>query len=401
MQEVRNFVRKTIDAFNRRDSDAVCSLIMLGEGDPNLQQLQSALYDMTDESIRATVQQEIKNESRQLKDLISNYLVFTIASCLEKSSMVDVYELLSACYGSFLSLYVAQDAQWLSLLMMNLSYSLVDWAIIADQENPNAKELRISDAASKHLSKAINIVISDKTSNTVEESKRVSLYYLANLMFRIYFKLKSTRLMPTLINNISKAGADLSQYPMSQRVTHQYYLGRYHLYQLDLRRAERELDFAFRNRPDFVHDEYTDKITFSNGRLILIYLTACRLCLGRIPSTQLLQEYNLYTFFGPLITAIKSGNLKLLHQTLAIPQFVSWFVKKEIYFLLKEKLDTLTGDNTYDILDIECITASLLDQGYIKGYIHSKKKILVLGKTNPFPIVYSVEVMEEVIDTHK
>lgn len=46
MQEVRNFVRKTIDAFNRKDSDAVCSLIMLDEGEPNLQQLQNALYNV-------------------------------------------------------------------------------------------------------------------------------------------------------------------------------------------------------------------------------------------------------------------------------------------------------------------------------------------------------------------
>lgn len=50
MQEVRNFVRKTIDAFNRKDGDAVCSLIVLGEGEPNLQQLQSALYNVRNRS---------------------------------------------------------------------------------------------------------------------------------------------------------------------------------------------------------------------------------------------------------------------------------------------------------------------------------------------------------------
>ncbi|KAF9981930.1 hypothetical protein BGZ75_006705 [Mortierella antarctica] len=57
---------------------------------------------------------------------------------------------------------MAQDAQWLTPLLMNLSYSLVDWAILADKENPDAKELKISDAAAKHLSRAFNMVISDK-----------------------------------------------------------------------------------------------------------------------------------------------------------------------------------------------------------------------------------------------
>jgi hypothetical protein len=112
---------------------------------------------MTDESIRSTVQKEAKTDSRQLKELISNYLVFTIASCLNKSTMIGVYEHLSTCYGygnaclvhfsqilaasliacdsktldrSFLSLYTPPDAQWLTPLLMNLSYSLVDWAII-------------------------------------------------------------------------------------------------------------------------------------------------------------------------------------------------------------------------------------------------------------------------------
>ncbi|KAK3827784.1 MAG: hypothetical protein J3Q66DRAFT_321083 [Benniella sp.] len=433
MQEVRNYVRKAVEAFSMKDSDAFRSLIMLEEGDPNLQQLQNALYNMTDESIRSTVQKEANTDSRQLKELISNYLVFTIASCLNKSTMIDVYEHLSTCYGSFLSLYTPPDAQWLSSLLTDLSYSLVDWAIVADQESPNAKELRISDAASKHLSRAINIVINDKVSTELFESKKTALYYLANLMFRVYFKLKSTRLMPTLINNIAKASVDLSQYPMSQQVTHQFYLGRYHLYQLDLRRAERELSFAFRNRPSLTNDQDSDRIIYNNGRLMLLYLTACRLCLGLFPSEQLLHEYDLHSYFAPLMTAIKTGNLNLLHQTLSTPIFVAWFVKKEIYFLLKEKLDVLcwrslirrtclvsrslsnppqmrvpldglldvvralTSDTSYDIFDVECITASLLDQGYIRGYIHSKKKVLVLSKANPFPTAYSVEVIEEVL----
>ncbi|KAF9940288.1 hypothetical protein BGZ65_007544 [Modicella reniformis] len=433
MQEVRNFIREASGAFSRKDSNGICSLIMLDEGNPNLQQLQSALYNMTEDSIRTIVQKETKIESRQIKDFISHYLIFTIASCLNKPSMADVYELLSSCYGTFLSFYMPADAQWLTALLMNLSYSLIDWAILADQENPHAKELRISDAAAKHLSRAFNIVISDKVPNELEESKKMALYYLANLMFRVYFKLKSTRLMPTMIANISKAGVELSQYPMNQQVTHHYYLGRYHLYQLDLRRAERELSFAFRNCPIPSQDEETDRVIYNNSRLILMYLTACRLCLGRVPSGELLQAYDLHTYFTPLVTAVQFGNLALLRQTLTTPDLMFWFVRKEIYLLLKEKLTvlcwrslirriclvsrrptdppqmrvqlgallhiarTLTGDETYDIFDVECITASLLDQGYIKGYIHSQKKILVLGKTNPFPTIYTVEVIEEVL----
>ncbi|KAF9344172.1 hypothetical protein BGX26_004701, partial [Mortierella sp. AD094] len=71
---------------------------------------------------------------------------------------------------------------------MNLSYSLVEWAVYADEERPQAKELKISDAFGKHLSKALNIIISDKSSNELEDSKKMALYYVANLSFRVHFK---------------------------------------------------------------------------------------------------------------------------------------------------------------------------------------------------------------------
>lgn len=36
--------------------------------------------------------------------------------------------------------------------------------------------------------------------------------------------------------------------------------------------------------------------------------------------------------------------------------------------------------------EIECIIANLIYKGHLKGYISHSKKVLVLSKTNPFPI---------------
>ncbi|KAG0071927.1 hypothetical protein BGZ90_012086 [Linnemannia elongata] len=430
MQAIRSFVREVVQAYKQKDKNAICDLISLDSSSERVEQLSQVLYDMTEESIRSTVAADCESldAPRPLKDLITNYLIFTIASCLDTSDLADVYELLSTCYGSFLGLYTAFDAQWLTPLLMNISYSLVDWATLADKENPTAKELKVSDAAAKHLSRAFNVVISDKTSNDLKDSKKMALYYLANLTFRVYFKIQSTRLLPTMIANISKAGVKLEQYPMSQQVTHRYYLGRYYLYQLDLRSTERHLAFAFRNcPPQNPHDpQSNNEVTYNNARLILIYLVAARLCLGIFPSQQLLRAYDLEVYFSTLIRAVKLGDLGLLDNHLDSPEILGWFVKKEIYFLLKEKLrvlcwrslirrvwllnagqprvdlnllvsvgQLLIKDGSFDIWDVECITASLLDQGYIRGYIHSEKKILVVSKTNSFPLVSSVEVAEE------
>lgn len=40
--------------------------------------------------------------------------------------------------------------------------------------------------------------------------------------------------------------------------------------------------------------------------------------------------------------------------------------------------------------DIESLIVSLLEQGYIKGYIAPDKKLIVLKKQNPFPLPYHV-----------
>ncbi|KAF9924559.1 hypothetical protein FBU30_005506 [Linnemannia zychae] len=164
IQVIKSFVQETAQAYNHKDKDAICDLIKVDGSSERVEQLSEALYDMTEESIRSTVAAECDSldAPRALKDLITNYLNYTLAACLDSSDPADVYELLSTCYGSFLGLYNAFDAQWLTPLVMNLSFSLVDWAMSADKEYPNAKELKVSDAAAKHLSRAFNIVISDK-----------------------------------------------------------------------------------------------------------------------------------------------------------------------------------------------------------------------------------------------
>ncbi|KAF9912232.1 hypothetical protein BX616_010368, partial [Lobosporangium transversale] len=98
MEQVRTFVRETITAFNDKDTDGMLDQIILEEDNPRLTQLHQALYNMSEESVRTVVLKTMGDDNRPLRDLITNYLIFTIASALETSSMVDVYDLISACY---------------------------------------------------------------------------------------------------------------------------------------------------------------------------------------------------------------------------------------------------------------------------------------------------------------
>ncbi|KAF9970776.1 hypothetical protein BGZ73_006470 [Actinomortierella ambigua] len=452
MDGIRAFLANVSTVFATRNEDAASDLLTVNQDNDNLAALEQHLSLVTDDQIRRLCANHAeKSDVRGLADLVTNYLLYCKIASNMDADPVEIYAAMSALYGSFLTVFtVTPEAQWLAGVLMNFSSSIVYWAIQADYTNPNAKELKVSDVVGKHFSRALNIVISDKTGNPTQSSKKKALYYLANQSLRCYFRLHSTRLIPTLISNISKANVDLREYPMSEQVTHRYYLGRYHLYKLDLRKAEHHLAFAFRNC-EYSDLDYPDPerggtaVSFRNRRLILIYLAACRLCLGILPKPGLLQTFGIDTYFAPLVYAVKFGDLRQLRQSLSLDDHSSssvalWFVRKEIYFLLVEKLTLLcwrsllrrmcllstsssgqmrvdlrvmlqviqallrtppaqtstTGEEAeeeeYDLSDIEAIVVSLLDQGYIRGYIHAVRKILVLGKNNPFPAVHSIEV---------
>lgn len=68
----------------------------------------------------------------------------------------------------------------------------------------------------------------------METSKRLGIFHVTNLAFKVYFKLNTTRMCQTFMNNIKTGGVDLKQYPISEQVTYRYYLGRYALYHVKL-----------------------------------------------------------------------------------------------------------------------------------------------------------------------
>ncbi|RUS32590.1 hypothetical protein BC938DRAFT_474998 [Jimgerdemannia flammicorona] len=212
----------------------------------------------------------------------------------------------------------------------------------------------------------------------------------------------------------------MNDYPVGQQVTYRYYVGRYYLYQHQLRKAEKELEFAFRR---------CTRHHYKNKRHILIHLLTAKLILGYRPTSQLLERYKLVDLFGPLIQAMLSGNVA--QYVTALDAHMEWFLRMKSYLLLKERgkvivwrnlfrkvylitrepnrnkirmencliaLRISTQDPSYDEMDTEALLVTLLDQGYMKGYLHHYQSIAVMSNQRPFPPVASVHVTTEVYD---
>lgn len=135
--------------------------------------------------------------------------------------------------------------------------------------------------------------------------------------------------------------------------------------------------------------------------------------------------------FIPLMLAMQKGDFQGFH--LHLEKHEEWFCKYEIYMYLSQRCDIIlyrslfrrtfmlsvttaqktpnvklvkllcalkwaTRDDGWDLVDCESLCVSLIDMGYIKGYIHHQNQVLVLDKKDErkfgFPDVSSIHVAQ-------
>ncbi|KAI9259305.1 hypothetical protein BY458DRAFT_534975 [Sporodiniella umbellata] len=148
--------------------------------------------------------------------------------------------------------------------------------------------------------------------------------------------------------------------------------------------------------------------------------------MGYFPRLGLLAKYQLLDLYGPLLEAIKRGDMQryLSH----LENHFDYFYRHQTYLLLKERgivlvwrslirkicliksaethsvvsfQDCFTAfrkgdpESDFDLNEIECILVSLVSQGYIRGYLHHQKQILVLSRVNAFPPISQVKLYHE------
>lgn len=203
---------------------------------------------------------------------------------------------------------------------------------------------------------------------------------------------------------------------------YRYYLGRYYLSQQQFRRSRSHLLWSFthcaNNAPH-------------NKRLILIYLITASLPLGILASQELIHISGLAVPFQQLIQALVKGDYRSYHRHLK--QQEAWLDTFQITLYLEQRCDMVlyrslfrrvyllsmdstqktpnvrftrllaairwaTDVDSWDLMDIEALCVSMIDAGYIKGYIHHINKVLVLDKRDEgkagFPPISGLQVAQ-------
>lgn len=172
--------------------------------------------------------------------------------------------------------------------------------------------------------------------NGTPEGRRTGIYVTANLCLKLFFHCRKLRSAEQIFGNIYQQSPPLAKYPASQRVTYLYYLGRYLFANSHFFRAQLALQAAY----DQCHLRCTKQ-----RRLIMIYLIASNITLGRFPSPQFLQRpeaEGLKERFTPICESIAKGDMARFRQLLDLNNDdAEWFLRKRILLQLSNRCEII------------------------------------------------------------
>jgi len=244
-------------------------------------------------------------------------------------------------------------------------------------------------------------VCATDTRSAYQNSKRKGMIYVINQLFKAYFRINKLHLCKPLIRALDNANI-FDQCSLAQRVTYNYYLGVKTLFDLRIVEAEKLLDFVFAN----CHPKSKNNI-----RLTLIFLIPIKMLLGRMPSKELLEKYDLLQF-NDIKKALISGRVGDLDNAIETHSDFLW--RYGIYLIIErlrpitlrnllKRVAKLADSHLVDlnmilnavrmvqpeeevkIEEVHCLLSNLIYEGKVKGYLSIAHQKLVLSKTNPFP----------------
>jgi hypothetical protein len=223
---------------------------------------------------------------------------------------VSCYDSQVVLHAAFNQLFSASVGNTLVPVLIEICKSTHRLAVLADHEIASRDHAKLNNAA-QLLQESYSKSYGDRKELQPnapydnDGSKKAAVLFIVNELFRIYFRLNTLRLCknvkkPTEAKKLHELGT------MGQMVTYKYFSGRLSLFEDDFNTAEEQLEYAYNNCP------YN---AIRNKRCILRYLIPVKLYQGKLPTMQLLQEYQLVEFIN-VVDSIRKGDLRAFNNAL-------------------------------------------------------------------------------------
>ncbi|KAJ2778474.1 hypothetical protein H4R18_004572 [Coemansia javaensis] len=245
-------------------------------------------------------------------------------------------------------------------------------------------------------------------SSALEASKRTGALAVAGLLLRVSLR---TNAAPGAYANKAVEASSLPRaaFPVGDRVSYSYWLGRYYLVGYFVDRAREQLEYAFNECP---------AVHFHNKRAILRHLIAANMVRGRLPTARLLEKYDLEPVYGELARCFRRGDVAGFGRALGAN--MELFRSQGCFLLLLERtrlpmyrnamqrlwrarggggpehakileyrdiLDAFQAatEAPMDTLEMESILASLVSQKLVLGYLFHHQRVVNLARKGAFP----------------
>jgi len=329
-----------------------------------------------------------------------------------QKQFAECYDQLVPSVMVLLKVFRQADSLWAMEPLCTLVKDMRVMAELADQELRKAGK---SPTKMKDVGSQLMRVFRETLQGSGNRDKKKITLFVVNQLLKVYFSLNTLHLCKNLIKAIdSNNTMDFEDFSAAQRVTYKFFIGRLSVFNDDYLAANEHLTYALARCYGKAQ---------SNKRTILTYLIPVRLLLGSCPRPQLLKKYNL-GHYQPIVTALKTGNVKLLNATLQNHQrelirtgtyILLEKLKSAVYRTLLRTIHVIhktTGNLSapkqfqlpiakfqaglqwmgvvMDLDEVECVLVNLIYRKYVKGYISHKNQILVLSKADAFPPLSAV-----------
>ncbi|EFN51772.1 hypothetical protein CHLNCDRAFT_27542, partial [Chlorella variabilis] len=316
---------------------------------------------------------------------------------------------------ALLQVFREDPGAWVVAPMHSVVHNLSSVAQAADQELRQAGQRpdKLGDCGDQ-LRKCFSVSLQAPGKHDIE--KKLAALDIVNVSIKIYFRLNTLRLCKNLMRTVdSRQFAAFDAFPMSQRVTYKFYVGRLAVFDEKYVQAQDSLEYAL---------HHCHKDAHRNKALILKYLVPVQLLLGRLPSPALVAAHGLQQY-EPIIIAMRNGDIKLFNDIMDAQQFR--FIQEGTYLLLEKLryaayrrlLRKVCGVHAemephkrtqiplpqfqaalafqgveLDMDEVECVAANLIFRKYIRGYLSHAHKVLVVAKNEPFPPLRSAALAD-------
>eukprot|EP01034_Spumella_vulgaris_P031760 gene31760-39237_t len=316
----------------------------------------------------------------------------------------NAYKFESSAYNAVVDYFSLkdEDTTWIIPVLVRVSNDL---RIIAERADERAHDIN-----NKYLRESLNsltrgftTVAKDRTPVRQAGSKKLAIFAVTNVLFKIYFKVNTLQLCGKLINVVEGPGGimdNLTLFPVSDVSMYKFYIGRLKMFEDRYEEARECLRFSLKFCP---------RNAIKNKQRILASLVPVEMCLGVLPGPSVSTIYKLDQLYE-LGQATKKGDIRSFEAIMTDNQ--ASFVRIGVYLVLEQvkiiayrnlikRIHLITNSTRIslsvvetalksmtegvDLDEIECILSNLIFQGKIKGYMSHQKSFLILSKTEPFP----------------